>query len=143
MPASSQRWKSSLETGWPRRLLGRRGVLLEGWTRTRASAWRTMPCGAGWGARDLRTGGRAGEKARVRPAYREAVGYFEQALSTLAYLPEQRYTREQAIDLRLALRSALAPLGNFGRILTLLREAETLAAALDDPWRLGRVSRFL
>jgi tetratricopeptide (TPR) repeat protein len=85
----------------------------------------------------------AGEKAMTRPAYREAVGYFEQALKTLSHLPEQRYTREQAIDLRLALRSALAPLGDFGRILTLLHEAEALAAALDDPRRRGWVSRFL
>ena len=59
----------------------------------------------------------AGEKAMARSAYREAVGYFEQALSALPHLPEQRDTREQAIDLRLALRSALAPSGDFGRIL--------------------------
>ena len=50
---------------------------------------------------------------------------------------------EQAIDLRLALRSALLPSGDSGRILAYLREAETLAAALDDPRRLGQVSRFL
>ena len=47
----------------------------------------------------------AGEKAMARSAYREAVGYFEQALGALAHLPETRDTREQAIDLRLALRS--------------------------------------
>ena len=52
----------------------------------------------------------AGEKAMARSAYREAVAYFEQALSALSHLPEQRDTREQAIDLRLALRSALSPL---------------------------------
>ena len=45
--------------------------------------------------------------------------------------------REQAIDLRLALRSALLPSGDFGRVLAYLREAEALAAALDDPRRLG------
>ena len=50
----------------------------------------------------------AGEKAMARSAHREAVGYFEQALSALPHLPETRDTREQAIDLRLALRSALA-----------------------------------
>ena len=85
----------------------------------------------------------AGEKAMVRSAYREAVGYFEQALSALPHLPEQRATREQAIDLRLALRSALWPSGDLGRILAYLREAEALAAALDDPRRLGQVSLFL
>jgi predicted ATPase len=82
----------------------------------------------------------AGEKAMARSAYREAVGYFEQALSTLQHLPE---TREQAIDLRLALRSALHPSGDSGRILACLREAESLAAAFDDPRRLGQVLLFL
>ena len=85
----------------------------------------------------------AGEKAMARSAYREAVGYFEQALSVLAHLPETRHTREQAIDLRLALRTALWPSGDFGRILALLREAEALAEALDDPRRLAQVSLFL
>jgi len=85
----------------------------------------------------------AGEKALARSAYREAVGYFEQALSALPHLPEERETREQAIDLRLALRSALMPSGDLGRILAYLREAESLAAALDDPHRLGQISVFL
>jgi class 3 adenylate cyclase/tetratricopeptide (TPR) repeat protein len=85
----------------------------------------------------------AGEKAMGRSAHREAVGSFEQALSALGHLPEQRDTFEQAIDLRLALRSALQPSGDLGRILTLLCEAESLAAALDDPRRLGQVCRFL
>ena len=85
----------------------------------------------------------AGEKAMARSAHREAVGYFEQALSALPHLPEQRDTREQAIDLRLALRSALLPSGDSGRILAYLHEAEALAEALDDPRRLGQVSGFL
>ena len=85
----------------------------------------------------------AGDKALAQSAYREAVGYFEQALSALSHLPEQRDTLEQAIDLRLALRTALQPSGNFGRILTALREAESLAEALDDSRRLAQVSFFL
>ena len=85
----------------------------------------------------------AGEKAMAQSAYREAVGYFEQALSALPHLPEQRDTREQAIDLRLALRTALQPSGDFGRILACLREAEALAAALDDPQRLGWVAALM
>ncbi|HEY7495974.1 MAG TPA: adenylate/guanylate cyclase domain-containing protein, partial [Candidatus Tectomicrobia bacterium] len=85
----------------------------------------------------------AGEKAMARSAHREAVGYFEQALSALPHLPETRDTCEQAIDFRLALRSALQPLGDLERVLALLREAETLAVALDDPHRLGQVSRAL
>jgi class 3 adenylate cyclase/tetratricopeptide (TPR) repeat protein len=85
----------------------------------------------------------AGEKALARSVHREAVGAFEQALSALPHLPETRDTREQAIDLRFALRTALTPSGDYGRILAYLREAESLAAALDDPHRLGQVSVFL
>jgi tetratricopeptide (TPR) repeat protein len=85
----------------------------------------------------------AGEKAMTRPAYRESVGYFEQALSAIPHLPEQRDMCEQAIDLRLALRSALWPSGDSGRILAYLHEAEALAVALDDPRRLGHISDFL
>jgi class 3 adenylate cyclase/tetratricopeptide (TPR) repeat protein len=81
----------------------------------------------------------AGEKTMARSANREAVGYFEQALNALPHLPETRTTREQAIDLWLALRTALLPSGDFGRILATLREAEALAGALDDPGRLGQV----
>jgi len=91
----------------------------------------------------LAYGWQAGEKAMARSAYREAVGYFEQALSALPHLPEQRATHEQAIDLRLALRMALGPSGDLGRVLALLREAEALAADLDDPRRLGQVSGSL
>jgi predicted ATPase len=85
----------------------------------------------------------AGEKAMARSAHREAIGYFEQALSALEHLPEQHDTNEQATDLRLALRSALAPIGDFGRILALLREAEARAEAHGDPRRLEQVSVFL
>ena len=85
----------------------------------------------------------AGEKATARSAYREAVRYYEQALSALPHLPEQRDTHERAIDLRLALRSALFPSGDSERILSYLHEAETLAEALDDPHRLGAIAGFL
>jgi predicted ATPase/class 3 adenylate cyclase len=85
----------------------------------------------------------AGEKTMAQSAYREAVGYFEQALGALPHLPEQRDIREQAIDLRLALRSALHPSGDLERMLALLREAEALATAFDDPRRLGRILHFL
>ena len=61
----------------------------------------------------------AGEKAMARSAYREAVGYFEQALSALPHMPETRATREQAVDLRLALRTALYPSGDWERTLAL------------------------
>ena len=85
----------------------------------------------------------AGEKAMARSAPREAVGSFEQALRALPHLPERRHTREQSIDLRLALRNALFPSADLGRILTHLREAEALVASLDDTRRLAQVSVLL
>ena len=66
----------------------------------------------------------------ARSAYREAVALFERALRVMQHLPDSRDTIAQAIDLRLALRTALRPLGEFERTLVVLREAETLAAAL-------------
>jgi tetratricopeptide (TPR) repeat protein len=86
-------------------------------------------------------GRQAGEKAVARSAPREAVRSFEQALTALAHLPERRDTREQAIDLRLALRIALRPFEDSERMARCLREAEALMAALDDPGRLARVLR--
>jgi tetratricopeptide (TPR) repeat protein len=86
---------------------------------------------------------RAGQRALARSAHREAVGCFEQAISALSHLPETRDTCAQAIDLRLALRTAFQALGDFGRILVLLREAEALAETLDDPYRLAQLFGFL
>jgi class 3 adenylate cyclase/tetratricopeptide (TPR) repeat protein len=85
----------------------------------------------------------AGAKAAARPAYREAVACFEQALVALRYLPDSRAVWEQAIDLRLDLRSPLARLGESGRVLDHLHEAETLAEALGDQSRLAYVSSYL
>jgi class 3 adenylate cyclase/tetratricopeptide (TPR) repeat protein len=82
----------------------------------------------------------AGAKAMERSASREAVGCYEQALAALEHLPEHRTLHEQAVDLRLDLYSAHFVLGQQERILHDLHEAETLAEALDDPHRLGRVS---
>jgi class 3 adenylate cyclase/tetratricopeptide (TPR) repeat protein len=85
----------------------------------------------------------AGEKAMMRSAHREAVESFEQALSALRHLPEQHGTIEQALDLHHVLRNALLPSGDFGRALASARESEALAESLDDPHRLGQVSRSL
>jgi len=88
----------------------------------------------------LAYGRQAGDKARTRSAYREAVVYFEQALAALEHLPDSRAATEQAIDLRLGLRPALNALGEApGRMLDHLRRAETLAQTLGDHLRLGRV----
>src|SRR4030095_1628253 len=112
-----------------------------GWLSS-PSAWPIMPCGEVW-AKALTYCRQAGEKALARSAHSDAAGYFEQALSALTYLPEERDTREEALDLRLALRSALLPSGDAERILAALREAEALAVALDDHRRLGHISGFL
>ena len=58
----------------------------------------------------------AGEQAIARSAYREAVAAFEQALGVLQHLPDSRDTHAQAIDLRLALRDALMPLGELEQL---------------------------
>ncbi len=82
----------------------------------------------------------AAVKAQRRSAHREAVTTFEEALEALRRLPETPETREQGIDVRLELRGALYPLGEFERMLTYLREAETIAGAISDERRLGLVS---
>ena len=82
----------------------------------------------------------AGTKALARSALREVMACSEQALAALTHLPESRATQEQAIDLRFDLRNALWSLGEIGQMLDYLREAKTLAEALDDQPRLGRVS---
>jgi tetratricopeptide (TPR) repeat protein len=81
----------------------------------------------------------AGTRAHDRAAFREAVAYFEQSLQALVHLHEHGDTRGLALELRLALGGALAQLGEYGRHLALLGEAEALARALDDRARLGRV----
>jgi tetratricopeptide (TPR) repeat protein len=85
----------------------------------------------------------AGAKAGDRSAHHEAVACFEQALTALRHLPETRETIAQGIDIRFDLRNALQALGAYERIFAYLCEAQTLAEALDDQRRLGRVSGYL
>jgi tetratricopeptide (TPR) repeat protein len=82
---------------------------------------------------------RAGARATARSAHVEAVTCFERALEALSHLAASRDTTALAIDLRLDLRTALTPLGQYQRILDLLREAEAFARELHDDRRLGRV----
>ncbi len=79
----------------------------------------------------------------ARSANQEATACFEQALVALQHLPEDPDTLTQAVDLRLELRNALLPLGELGRVLTYLREAEAFAEALGDHRRLGWISARL
>jgi class 3 adenylate cyclase/tetratricopeptide (TPR) repeat protein len=85
----------------------------------------------------------AGRRAFARSAHRSAAGYFEQALAALAEQPETPDRLAEAIDLRLELRYALSPLGEYRRMLACLTEAERLAERLADRRRLGLVTAFL
>jgi tetratricopeptide (TPR) repeat protein len=85
----------------------------------------------------------AGVKADAHTAYHEAVTCFEQALVALQHLPEGCRMVEQAIDLRFDLRNALWSLGEFGRGVDYLCQAQTLAAGLDDQRRLGWVASYM
>jgi class 3 adenylate cyclase/tetratricopeptide (TPR) repeat protein len=88
----------------------------------------------------LAYGRQAGDKARTRSAYREAVVCYEQALIALEHVPDSGAATAQAIDIRLGLRTALNILGEAPeRMLDHLRRAETLAQTLDDQLRLGQV----
>jgi class 3 adenylate cyclase/tetratricopeptide (TPR) repeat protein len=85
----------------------------------------------------------AGVKAFGLSANREAVAAYEQALAALAHLPESRETMEQGVDVRLALRNALWPLGRFETGFGHLRDAERLATTLDDQRRLAWIAAYL
>src|SRR4029453_8684253 len=80
----------------------------------------------------------AGRKAIARSANREAVAYFEQALEALEHHVDEG-TLDQAFDIRLDLRSALIPLGEFARVFQMLHELESLAERLHDRRRQGLV----
>jgi class 3 adenylate cyclase/tetratricopeptide (TPR) repeat protein len=86
----------------------------------------------------------AGVKSFARSANREAVSHFDCALTALSHLPETRDTLEQAVDVRLALRNALFPLGDLEIGLGHLRDAEELARQLNDDrrraWIVGYMS---
>jgi tetratricopeptide (TPR) repeat protein len=85
----------------------------------------------------------SGARAAARCAHREAVAHFGQALEAVAHLPDGREMIEETIDLRLSLANSLVPIGELGPIPGHLREAQTLAQAIDDQPSLGRVASFL
>jgi tetratricopeptide (TPR) repeat protein len=86
---------------------------------------------------------KAAEKAARAFANLEAVALYDQALVALSHLEESRETLEKAIDLRLGLRNALHPLGEFDRYVDRLHEARDLAEALGDRRRLGWALAYL
>jgi len=77
----------------------------------------------------------AGNRARMRSAFRAAAVHLEHALTALTHVAASRGRTEQGIDIRLGLRSALRLLGEHGRIPELLQEAQALADDLCDARR--------
>jgi class 3 adenylate cyclase/tetratricopeptide (TPR) repeat protein len=85
----------------------------------------------------------AGERAVARSANREAVAFYDDALTALRHLPESRETFALAIDLRLDLRPPLLQLGRLDDIHRLSKEAESMAQQVDDEERLARAYSYL
>ena len=85
----------------------------------------------------------AGAKAFDRSANREAVASFDQALAALEHVPRTPDSMAEAIDIRLAIRSALLQLAELRRISLDLGEAEALATALGDQRRLAWVWTYM
>jgi class 3 adenylate cyclase/tetratricopeptide (TPR) repeat protein len=85
----------------------------------------------------------AGLRALARAANREAIAHLEQALGALRRLPESRETTGLTIDIRLQLRNALLPLGEWVCMGKHLHEAEVLARALGDQHRLARIATLI
>ncbi|HEY3101326.1 MAG TPA: AAA family ATPase, partial [Methylomirabilota bacterium] len=86
---------------------------------------------------------RAGHLALSRHAHRVAVAYFEQAIAALAHVADDPDSTAVAIDLRVELRYALGPLGEYRRVFEVLTEAKQLAEAASDQGRLGLISCVL
>jgi class 3 adenylate cyclase/tetratricopeptide (TPR) repeat protein len=85
----------------------------------------------------------SGGKAMARSANREAVAYLDQALDSLQHCPDDARALERAFDIRLDLRSALVPLGDFPRIFQVLHELESFAERLGDQRRQGLVAALM
>jgi class 3 adenylate cyclase/tetratricopeptide (TPR) repeat protein len=85
----------------------------------------------------------AGARALARSAHGAAVEYFERALGALGHLPQSSDAIVSAIDMRLELRAALIPLGEYRRTVDYLREAEALARAAGDEQRLAAIGSHL
>jgi predicted ATPase/class 3 adenylate cyclase len=86
---------------------------------------------------------RAGQLALSRHAHRTASAYFEQAIAALAHMAADPSSTALTIDLRLELRYALGPLGQYRRVFELLTEAKQLAETAGEQARLGLISCLL
>ena len=94
-----------------------------------------------WAA-NLRHAGVAARRALARFANRAAAGFIEEAIHAADQLPREPALLGTMIDLRLLLREPLFRLGQSGRILARLDEAEALAVVLGDRARLAQLRIF-
>jgi class 3 adenylate cyclase/tetratricopeptide (TPR) repeat protein len=85
----------------------------------------------------------AAARSLGRAASRTAVAHLERALAALEHVTEGPEKTTEAIDVRLALRAALSPLGEFGKLFAHLREAAAIAEGTRDRRRLGVILAFL
>ena len=85
----------------------------------------------------------AGRRAASRYANREAAMHLENAIAALAQADPFEKRLDEAISLRLALRSVSIPLLRLDRVATILAEARSMAERLDDRSQLVRISAFL
>jgi tetratricopeptide (TPR) repeat protein len=85
-------------------------------------------------------GRQAGLRATARSAFYEGVQHYQEALEATTHLPPGRGSIEQAIAVRLLLRTPLWILGRFDDVLTVLRDVEKAARELGDSRRLGRAT---
>jgi DNA-binding NtrC family response regulator/tetratricopeptide (TPR) repeat protein len=86
---------------------------------------------------------KAGVRAALRSAGREAAARFERALQALAHLPDSRANLERGIELRLKLRNPLFLLADFRRALAMLGEVVTLADSLHARAQAGTACAFM
>ena len=82
---------------------------------------------------------RAGRRASGSWAWREAIFLLEQALEVLSHLPSSPQSIERGIEVRLDLRVALGPVGDFQQIRQRLAEARDLAAETGNDLKLAQV----
>jgi class 3 adenylate cyclase/tetratricopeptide (TPR) repeat protein len=85
----------------------------------------------------------AGQKAFFRSAHGAAATRFREAIAALDRLPEDRTSLEQRIDVRLALRNALLPIGAVPEVMARLGDAAALAEQIADRGRGGWVCGYM
>jgi tetratricopeptide (TPR) repeat protein len=82
-------------------------------------------------------------RAAARSAHREGITFFEQALLALKNLPNSHEMSEEAIEIRLELRTSLFTVGDLPRVLEVLKEADAIAARIGDKRRQTMALTFL